>query len=104
MSYYYESVPRRRRRWPLVLLFLLVGTLAIAWSGLWVYATTQAETTIAGWREREARVGRIHDCATQTISGFPFRIEVRCSDPVSELRGHVTITLKAKELLAAVQV
>jgi hypothetical protein len=52
----------------------------------WYYAADKVEATIAGWREREAKVGRIYACAQQTIGGFPFRINVHCSAPSAEFR------------------
>src|SRR4051794_2150443 len=67
-----------RRIW--LVLAVTVGAVALLWTGLWFYAASAAETTIAGWREREAKVGRIYACERQTIAGFPFRIEVRCVD------------------------
>ena len=36
---------------------------------------------------REAKAGRIYACTRQTVGGFPFRIEVRCTEPSVELRG-----------------
>jgi len=79
--------------------------LAAIWSGLWFLASAKAETTLAGWREREAKAGRIHSCERQTIGGYPFRIEVLCAEPLAELRNiEPPVVLKAKALLAAVQV
>ena len=88
----------RRRRWPWIVAVLVV-VLAGLWTVAWHYAANKVETTIAGWREREAKVGRIYSCATQTISGFPFNIDVKCSDPSAELRSAQTPTsLKWKDL------
>jgi hypothetical protein len=98
-------IPRRRSRWPLFLPFILVVVLAILWSGAWFYASAKAETVLNGWREREAKVGRIYTCQQESIGGFPFRIEVRCLVPAAEWRSSVPpLAFKAKDLLAAVQV
>jgi hypothetical protein len=95
----------RRRLWPVFVPLALVLALAILWTGLWYFAVAAAEGTIVGWREREAKEGRIHTCAQQTISGFPFRIEVRCVDPGLELRQQETpVALKAGKLLVVAQV
>lgn len=69
----------RRRRWPfiLVVLLLLVGGL---WTWAWHYAAATLETTVAGWKEREAKSGRVYTCAKQSIGGYPFRLEVECAD------------------------
>jgi hypothetical protein len=83
----------------------LVIVLAVAWSGFWYFAAAQAETTLAAWRAREAKAGRIHDCASQSIGGYPYRIEVNCVGPSTVLRGSgESLALRAKNLLAAVQV
>jgi hypothetical protein len=73
-----------RRRWP----WLVAGLLFLAglWTAGWLYAAEKAETAIAGWRAREAKLGRIYACATQTIGGFPFRIDIHCSGPGAEFR------------------
>ena len=81
-----SSLRPRRRLWPVFVPFALVVALAILWTGLWFYAASAAETAIAGWRAREAKSGRNYECASETISGFPFRIEVRCASPNVELR------------------
>lgn len=75
----------RRRRWPWIVA-VLVAIFGGLWSAAWHYAADKVETTIAGWRAREAKVGRIYACATQTIGGYPFRIEVHCTDPSAEFR------------------
>src|SRR5262245_52664250 len=99
-----ETAPRRRL-WPVFVPLLLTVALAIVWTGLWFLAARKAETTIAGWREREAAVGRVYTCGKQVISGFPFRIEVRCVDPTIELPNqNPPIALKAADLVVVSQV
>ncbi len=95
----------RRRLWPVFVPLGFVVGLAILWTGLWYFAAAAAEATINGWREREAKVGRIYTCEKQTIAGFPFRIEVRCADPRIELRrDDPPIALKASDLVVVSQV
>jgi len=77
----------RRRRWPIFVPFVLLVALAVIWTGLWFYAASAAESALAGWRAREAKSGRTYECGSQSISGFPLRIEVRCAKPVVEWRG-----------------
>jgi hypothetical protein len=94
----------RRRRWPWLALGLLIVVAAL-WSVAWHYATGTVERTIAGWKEREARAGRVYTCASQTIGGFPFGIEVRCADAGAELRSNQPpLALKAKDILVHAQV
>ncbi len=98
MAMYSEAVDLRRRRWPWVVIVLAV-IFVVLWTVAWFYASAKVDSTIAGWREREAKVGRLYACATQTIGGFPFRIDVRCSDPSAEFRGAQPATaLKWKDL------
>jgi len=100
----FEPVPRRRL-WPVFVPLASLVALAIVWTGLWFFAASAAEQAIAGWREREAKVGRIYTCDRQTIRGFPFRIEVRCADPVIELRrDDPPVAFKAADLVVVSQV
>jgi hypothetical protein len=100
----FPAAARRRRLWPLFIPFGLVVLLAVAWSALWFYAAGRAETEIFAWRASERQAGRQQDCASQSIEGYPFRIEVRCGGAGFELRGTPTLQLKLPRVLAAVQV
>lgn len=104
-SSYPAAAPRPRRRlWPLFIPFVLVVLLAAGWTALWVYAVGRAETELAAWRASERQAGRLQDCASQSIGGYPFRIEVRCGGASFELKGKPTLQLKLPLVLAAVQV
>jgi hypothetical protein len=95
----------RRRRWLILLPFSLLAILALLWSGAWFYIAARAPQEIADWRAREAREGRVFGCGTQSIGGFPFRIEVRCSDPSAQLSDmSPPVALKAADALVAWQV
>jgi hypothetical protein len=75
------AVPiRRRPLWPVLILPTLVVVLAAAWSAFWFYAASKVDENVDVWRAREAAAGRNYDCANRSVSGFPFRLEVRCSD------------------------
>jgi hypothetical protein len=100
-----DSASAWRRRWPIFLPFSLVVLLAALWTGGWFYIAAQAAEEIAAWRAREAGAGRVHGCGTQSIAGFPFRIEVRCSEPSAQLSDMVPpVALKAANALIAWQV
>jgi hypothetical protein len=95
----------RRRRWLVILPFSLLAILALLWTGAWLYIAARAPQEIADWRAREAREGRVFGCGTQSIGGFPFRIEVRCSDPSAQLSDMApAVALKAADALLAWQV
>jgi hypothetical protein len=94
----------RPRRWPLLLVAALL-LFAGLWAALWHYAAGVAESTIAGWKEREAQAGRIYSCANQSIEGFPFGIEVRCADAGAELKSaRPPLGLKASGLVVFARV
>ncbi len=103
MSHSAYSVPRRRR-WPLVALFAVVVAIAVIWTGFWFYASERASTEFAAWRVREAAAGRTQECASQTIGGYPFRIEVLCNGASFELKGRPTLRLALPAIAAALQV
>lgn len=71
------SAPRRRL-WPILAPIAGVIVLAAGWCGTWYYAAAVADRTLAGWVAREAAAGRIYTCASEGISGFPFRIQAHC--------------------------
>jgi len=97
--------PARRRSWPLLVPFLILVILAGGWSAFWFYAADKAQDVISDWRQREAKSGRIYGCASESIGGFPFRIEVRCADPQAEFRtAQPAVALRAADLLVALQV
>ncbi len=94
---------RSNRRY--LILVLLVLAAAGGWSAFWFYAAGAAEKAIAGWRAREAQAGRIYTCGNQRLSGFPFRIEVRCA-PVAAAFTSGGVPLKAETagVLVAAQI
>ena len=94
----------RRRRWPLILVALIV-VLGGSWAGFWHYGAGAAERAIAEWKAREAQAGRVYTCASQTIGGFPFGIEVRCADAGIELTAsQPPLAVKAKDLLISARI
>jgi hypothetical protein len=100
-----SAIASRRRRWPIVLPSAVLVVLAALWTAGWFAIAARAPDAVADWRAREASAGRIYNCGTQSIGGFPFRIEVRCSDPSVELTGTVPpLALKAADALVAWQV
>jgi hypothetical protein len=90
---------RRRRLWPAVALAAVgIVVLAVGWTWLWYYAAQVADRTLAGWVEREAAAGRVYSCATQTIGGFPFRIEARCDAGAALNSNQPPYAFKAKSI------
>ena len=89
------------RRWPLWWILVpaaIVVALVPAWVWGWYYSAAVANRTLAGWIEREATVGRIYSCGSQSIGGFPLRIEVRCADAEAQINNYQPpFVVKAKD-------
>jgi hypothetical protein len=100
------SLQSRRRTGRRYMVFVLVVlTLVAGWTGFWKFAADKAQQTIDGWRAREAKSGRIYDCGSQALGGFPFRIEVTCDQASAVFRSNEPpIELKAVSLLVVAQV
>ena len=94
----------RRRRWPIVLAVLLVA-LAAGWTFVWYQAAGKVEATINGWQEREAKVGRVYRCASQSVGGFPFGIEVHCDGVNAELKSNeLALAISARNILLTAEI
>lgn len=101
----------RRRLWPVFVAPGLFFLLAAGWSGFWFYAASQIDTQFEGWRAREAKAGRIYECAKRSVGGFPFRMEVRCENPLVTLTSQTSqqvadarLTARLKEILVVAQI
>jgi hypothetical protein len=104
MTYHAELAPRRRP-WLIATPLFLVLVLGALWTGVWYYAAGEAEQRMEAWRAQQARGGRDFACGTQTVGGYPFRIEVRCSNATAVLKdAQPPIAIKLKEILAVAQV
>ncbi|MGY2047497.1 DUF2125 domain-containing protein [Methylobacterium sp. JK268] len=69
----------RRGRIALFTPFILLLLVAVLWSAGWFWIRGRAEREIDGWFAREARAGRTWTCADRALTGFPFRLELRCA-------------------------
>src|ERR1700733_1542655 len=101
--------PRRRPLWRLFIMPVLLLVAAIAWSVFWFYAASKVDETADAWRAREAKSGRIYECAKRSLAGFPFRFEARCSGASVALLSQTAgasqaITAKLDEILVVAQV
>jgi hypothetical protein len=99
------AVPPRRRLWPVVLPVGVVIVLAAVWCALWYYAAGIADRTMSGWMAREATAGRVYSCGSQTISGFPLRIEADCTTVGATINStQPPFAVSAKDVSVAAQV
>ncbi len=70
---------RRPGRFWLYLPFILIALAALAWTGFWFVVRGRVAEAVDVALAREAGLGRSWDCANRTITGFPFRVELRCA-------------------------
>jgi hypothetical protein len=102
------SARHNRRFWRIFTLPILVLIAAAAWSAFWFYAASEAEVKADAWRAREAKSGRVYDCAKRSMAGFPFRFEVRCEAAsvslISQTAAQAPVTAKLSEILVVAQV
>src|SRR5271167_2951539 len=104
--------PRRRPLWRLFFMPVLLLIAAAAWSAFWFYSASKVDETADAWRAREARSGRIYDCARRSVAGFPFRLEVRCdgasvvlqSQTAGQAAAQTPVTAKLDQILVVAQV
>ncbi len=72
--------PAKARRIPLTVLpLILFLAIAAAWSLAWWIAAGRLEREVEAAVAREALAGRTYRCADRQVSGYPFRLELRCS-------------------------
>lgn len=93
-------LPRRRPLWRLFMLPVLLIIAAAAWSAFWFYAASQVDVRADAWRAQEAKSGRFYDCASRSVAGFPFRLEVRCQNPSMRLQSRIPERAVAQAPLA----
>jgi hypothetical protein len=104
--------PRRRPLWRLFIMPILLVVAALGWSAFWFYTASQVDTASDAWRAREAKSGRVYDCAKRSVAGFPFRLEVRCdgvsvslsSQTAGQAATQAPVTAKLGEILVVAQI
>jgi hypothetical protein len=100
-----RSRSARRRSWRYIGTLVLFAAVIGGWSWLWHYAAGRAEAALEGWRAREAKAGRLYTCGSQTIGGYPFRIEVNCDKASALFRSNQPpVEIKASGMLTAAQI
>jgi len=72
------SLPKKPSRLGLYAVPVVVLLLGVAVSGWWMLATHMADTAFDRWLASEAVLGRQWTCASRSIGGYPFRIELQC--------------------------
>jgi hypothetical protein len=70
-----------RSRLGLYLPFVGLLVLALGWTALWFYGRHRTAQEMDLFMVRQAGMGRVWSCPERRISGYPFRIEIRCAKP-----------------------
>jgi hypothetical protein len=78
----------RRPIWRFLLLAAVIVALPIGWTALWSYAASIASQALSGWINREATLGRVYACGSQTVGGFPFGIVIRCAKAAAAFKSN----------------
>jgi hypothetical protein len=86
---------------PLGLVALAFG----AWSLYWYTAAEKTQAALAAWSAREAQAGRVWSCPAPVVGGFPFRVEISCSNATFQgtLLGTARLTGTLAQLHASAQ-
>lgn len=71
--------PKRYARIGLFLPYALLLAVVVAWSAGWFWIRDRAAREMDAWQSEEAAAGRTWTCADRSITGYPFRIELRCA-------------------------
>ncbi len=76
---------------------LIVGG---GWTGAWFYVAHKTETAIASLIDSEAKAGRVYNCGSRSVGGFPLHVEVDCTALRAQLAisDRTTLQIDAKSL------
>lgn len=70
----------RASRWGLYLPLFLLALVVSGWSAFWLVARHLVEQRLDQEIAQAAERGDVWICAGRTLTGYPFRLELRCSD------------------------
>ena len=89
-----EAMTASRTRWRYRV--LMGGTLfvVVAWSVFWFIAATIVDRHVERAERIASSGGTQIDCVDRSVTGYPFRIEVRCSDTSRIADGNVLATFQ----------
>lgn len=74
-----EPAPKRLSRWGLYLPFVVFGLICAGWSAWWLVVRGAVASGIDREIAQAATRGDVWTCADRSVTGYPFRIEVRCT-------------------------
>lgn len=59
---------------------VIVAALIGAWSLFWYFAMQETQSLLEAWISREKSIDRIWTCPDRQIAGYPFQIQISCTD------------------------
>ena len=83
-----SPAPRRRRLRLFLTAAAIVVAVAVGLSWVWYYAASIADRALSGWIDREAALGRVYACGSQSTGGFPFYIVTRCDQAAAAFKSN----------------
>jgi hypothetical protein len=84
-----RPAPRHRNRLRTFLVVVAVAiVVALGWTWGWYYAAAIADRALSGWVDREAALGRVYACGSQSIGGFPLSIVSRCDTAAATFKSN----------------
>ena len=96
--------PRSSRVW-LYAPFIALVLAAAAWTGFWFIIRGRVIDAVDTALAKEAGLGRSWDCTDRSVSGFPFRVELRCGAlSLSSARWGETVRVQTGPALAVGQI
>ena len=97
-----DQKPAASPSWKLYAPYVALVVLAVAWSAYWYVASRATDAALDNWFAQERSFGRAWACGERGVGGYPFRIELRCTNPSFEGRlGAAQGKAQIGDLLAA---
>ena len=73
-----DTASGRSSRFWLYAPFVLIALVAAGWTGFWFVVRGRVIDAVDTALAKEAGLGRSWTCTDRTVTGFPFRVELRC--------------------------
>ncbi|MES2905471.1 MAG: DUF2125 domain-containing protein [Pseudomonadota bacterium] len=95
----------RRRRFLLGAMIILLIGIGAAWTYGWMLARDMVAQKFDAFLAREVQAGRIHECGSRRIGGYPFLIEITCDAPVirfADGKGQMSVSFSSLKTVALI--
>lgn len=96
---------RRSSRFWLYAPFILLALLAAGWTGFWFVVRVRVIDAVDTALAKEQGLGRSWTCTDRSVTGFPFRVELRCGSlSLTSARWGETVRVQTGPALAVGQI